>query len=329
MLKRNVLFLGFVLLISKQDTLAHNGVDHGPHGDLNPHVTPTVPAAVPAPPPVVVPPPPVVNVAMPILPTIFSNTTILPTDANSPFLHPSADALNRLKQQVLTKEQLAELEKADQRYQFTGEWHLFSSNYAADALTSSPFIAVGYTGGVHHLENRHVVFKEPTFMPTMQAEFSKKSDTHLRLEQGAVVVRADQPVTITSLVGNQEVHTHIGKGAFVLVSAFDGKTTLLHLTDKSKGGLHAVLPAKHEHLKTINLIPGQVAEIYNLRDKPTSNLVATKVNINERISDDKGLLVNQCHYVRAIKKFNLRQVIPKFDYDRVLKTAAAVGYVRH
>lgn len=69
--------------------------------------------------------------------------------------------------------------------------------------------------------------------------------------------------------------------------------------------------------------------MYAPDDKPVSNLVATKIDVNRRIGPDHGLLVSQCHYMRALKKFRLASALAKQDLDRVLKTAAAVAYVHH
>jgi hypothetical protein len=308
--------------------------DHDEHHEIpTPVITPALPQAPPPPPPPPAPPP-VFNFSLPI---IAPNTTILPTDANMPFLHPSSETIKQLEQKQYTKEELTELSKADPRYAFTGEWHPFSSNYASELPDANPFKPVGYEtpaslhhGQVEHLDNSKVTFTEATFMPTRDAEFSKIHDKHLDLGNGAVLVRAGKdPVVISSNVRGHKVKTQISGGAIMMISAFDGKTTLLHLTDKSSGSIVSTLPTDRPDFKTIALAPGQVAEVYDVKDRPTSNLVSTKVHVNERLSEERALLISQCNYVRALKKFNLVPVMQKTDKDRILKTAAAISYIKH
>ena len=166
-------------------------------------------------------------------------------------------------------------------------------------------------------------------MPTRDAEFSKIHDKHLNLVDGAILVRAGkEPVEISTTVHGHKVNTKIGGGAIMMVSSFDGKTTLLHLTDKCSGSILSSMPTERKDLKVIALAPGQVAEVYGVQDKPTSNLVATKVHLNERLSEERALLVSQCNYVRALKKFNLVTVMHKDDKARILKTAAAINYIK-
>lgn len=292
-----------------------------------PTVTPIVPA-VQAPPPVVVPPPPVINFS---LPTIFTNTTILPTDVNNPFIHPDANSIRDLQNRALSKEEIAELMKADLRYQFTGEWLLFAEHLSA-LPEPQIFKPVGLVQGVQqghveHSNNQNMLIEAPTFMPTCSADFKLSAPNQLSLDDGAVLVRAADPVTVITKVRGHEVKTRLSGGAFAMISAFDGKTTILHLTDKKAGGLITYLPSKREQYKVIGLHPGEIAEVYHVQDAPTSNLVSTRVHINERISEERALLLSQCHYVRALKKFNITQHMHSTDYNRVLKTAAAVGYV--
>lgn len=240
------------------------------------------------------------------------------------------------KQKPLTQDEIKALLKADPRYIFTGEWVPFASDYISDALESSPFRPVGYSeqpalqhGKVEQIDNRQQILNHACFMPTKNAEFTKLDDTHVSLSDGAILVHAgDQPVKVTTDVKGHKVVTKVGAGALAMISAFDQKTTILHLTDNSKGGLISHLPTTRENYKAISLNAGEIAEIYDVNQAPSSHVVSTKIHVNERLSNDKALLISNAHYVRAMKKYNLVGMLHKHDYDRVLKTAAAVGYVR-
>ncbi len=308
---------------------AHHGHDH---------------SAPPVPPPVAVPPP-VVQIPVPVvrppvvtfqLPVISPPTVILPTDTAGMHSGPDASKFQQLPSSPLTKEALAALTAPDSRYQFTGEWLPFSSQYSASVPGNSPYRPVALLSNDGSLKQgrlEHVEQPKPTasaFMPTTQASFTKVNDKHLALHSGAILVRTGNvPVFASTQVKGEKVLTRIAGGALAMVSAFDDKATVLNLTDKCCGALVMYMPSKDANRQhSVGIKPGQIAEVYAPDDKPVSNLVATKIDVNERIGHDYGLVVAQCHYVRALKKFNLTPVLAKQDLDRVLKTAAAIACVR-
>lgn len=336
-------------------TWAHHGEDHHEPPVLPPiggdHHEDHVPPVIQAPPIVQVPPPvvtpsPVVQVVTPPtitfqLPLMAPPSTILPTDIAGMHSGPDASKFQQLPSSApLTKEALAAIIAPDFRYQFTGQWILFSSNYVASLPVNELYKSVAYLreadgqtkqyGKVEHIEKHQAKSTEPAFMPTMEASYSKVNDEHLALHSGAILVRAgDRPVFVSSEVKSKKVLTRVSGGALAVISAIDGKATVLSLTDKCCGALVLYVPsAELNKQHSIAMKPGQIAEVYAPDDKPISNLVATKIDLNQRIGHDYGLLVSQCHYIRALRKFGLVQVLAKNDMDRVLKTAAAIAYVR-
>lgn len=338
--------------------LAHHGVDHGapvvptvPVIETSPVVFAPPPVVVPVPvltPPVIAPlPPPMVQAPLPVLPTISFQlpviappNTILPTDVSGIHSGPDASAFQKIPGAApMTKEALAALTAPDSRYQFTGKWMPFSAEYSASALEESPYKPVALessetksfkVGKIEKIEKQPTKTSEPAFMPTTNASYSKVNDEHLALHSGAVLVRAgDRPVTVSTNVKRQTVQTKVANGALAMISAFDEKATVLSLTDKCCGALMLYVPTLgSENRHVVSVKPGQVAEIYAPTDTPSSNLVATKVDVNQRIVRDYGLLVSQCHYIRALKKYNLVAALDKNDMNRVLKTAAAIAHVR-
>jgi hypothetical protein len=247
--------------------------------------------------------------------------TILPTDATHG------------RKTTITKQRQADLGAMfarDPRFVFIGKWLPFASNAMA-----SPFSPVALVTHDGTAQQSAAVVKvsasEPAFMPTRDASYLQKNDDHLLLSDGAVLVRAGKrPVFVSTSLGGQEVLTRIAGGSLVLVSAFDGKSTILNLTDKSLDDVSVTLPTDQRGtLHAIHPKAGQIAEAYKLDSQPTSNLVATRIDVNQRLSDQYGLLMCQCHYLRALRKFNLMAALPKTDMQRVLKTAAAVGYACH
>lgn len=289
-------------------------------------------------------PPPVVQAAAPVvvppinfqLPVVFQPGTVLPTDVTG---FRSTINGNSQNQPSLSKEEIAALTAKDPRFQFSGEWILFSADYSASLQNSSPYKPVGFAansqpvmklGRIERTEVAKPDLSEPAFMPTVDAEYSKVNDEHLVLRDGAVLVRAgDRPVFVSTKLCDEQVVTRIAGGSIAMVSAFDQHPTILNLTDRCCGAVIAYLPSNEKNkTQSITIKAGQIAEAYKLDSKPTSNLVSTRIDVNTAIGSHCGLLVSQCHYIRALKKFNLVAFLPESDLNRVLKTAAAVQYVR-
>ncbi len=263
---------------------------------------------------------------------------ILPTDVSGLRSGPDASKLQQAPTPAqLTPEQVAALSAPDSRYQFTGEWILFSSQYSAILPSQTEYRLVAFEpsdnsihfGRVEQIESHPPKSGEPAFMPTKDAKYSKINDEHLALQSGAVLVKAgDHPVFVSTEVAGEKVMTRVTGGALAMISAFDGRATTLNLTDKCCSALVLYAPTA-DRLKqhSVTMRPGEIAEVYAPNDQPKSNLVATKIDVNQRLSNNFGLLVSQCNYVRALKKFNLTAVMGKPELDRVLKTAAAIRYL--
>jgi len=324
------LFLVASLTCSTAFTLAayadHDTDHHEPPANVPSTAAPIIPATS-APPPVFQPPPPVFQ-----LPLVAPPSTILPTDVTGFHAGPNANQLEPEK--PLTKEELAVLMAKDKRFEFTAEWTPFSTHPSADIpgpsieISTDPRKQFGRVEKVVPQNAKHV---EPMFMPTVNASFSKTNDDHLTLHDGAVLVRAGgRPVFVSTKLCHEQVVTCITNGAIAMISAFDEKPTVLNLTDKCCGAVVVYVPLEQANKShSISLKAGQIAEAYKLDTKPVSHLVSTRIDINERIGPHCGLLVSQCHYIRALKKFNLVAALPKSDFDRIVKTAAIVGYVQY
>lgn len=330
MLRKCLPITATVSLIATIAASAHHGHDH--------HEPPASPPVIAA--PMVVNPPPVVEVPAPAinfqLPVMSAPSTILPTDVTG-FRAPAEP--NELKQQPLATQDLAALAAQDPRFDFTGEWIPFSSDYSAQSGAVAPFQPVSFDssqsakhfGGIERTEFLRGKFTEPVFMPTMEAAYKKLNNDHVKLIDGAILVKAgERPVFVSTKLCDEQVITRISGGSIALVSAFEQKPTVLNLTDKCCGAVMLYLPAAEtDQHHCLNLHAGRIAEAYRIdTHQPTSNLVATRIEVNRRIGKHCGLLVSQCNYLRAMKKFNLVAALPEDDFKRVLKTAAALQYAR-
>lgn len=301
----------------------HDGTDNADGFPVSVNVLPsehhsTVPA--------VTAPPPVFQ-----LPLIAQPSIIVPTDVTG--FHAGVSAYQRKPEQPLTKEELSVLTARDPRFEFTSEWDSFAGASSASLpgvlLGSSPDSNKQF-GRVEKIVPQRKKYSEPVFMPTVSATFSKIDDGHLTLHDGAVLVRAgDRPVYVSTKLCHGQVVTCITKGAIALISAFDEKPTILNLTDRRCGAVFVYLPLEHaNNTRSLSMKAGEIAEAYKLETKPTSYLVSSRIDINERIGPHCGLLVSQCHYIRAMKKFNLIAALPRNEFERIIKTAAAVAHVQ-
>lgn len=347
-------------------TWAHHGEHHEnpdiPIPDVPPVDVPSTPAyvpppVVPLPPPVFIPPPvvqtpvaPVVVATPPVTPPVVTQP-VNPVTFNLPVMAPLSGLvptdLTGAKMPVGTQaksdlnQALVDQTEVDSRFEFGDNWILFSDDYAKVSNLlhrSSPFQPVAYTepsdaqqfGRVEFVEKSAQKTKEAAFLPTRDAKYHKVNNEHLALNGGAVLVRAGmKPVFVSQSVNGHKIVTRVTGGALAMISAQDGNCTVLNLTDKCCGALVCYVPMSDgKNSEALHVKAGQVTEIYPIEAKPYSNLVATKIVINRRCTNDIGLLVSNCNYLRAFKRYNLRMVLEKTDLDRVLKTAAAISHVR-
>lgn len=314
-----------VALMLASPAIADHSVEHPEPPVISPpehHETPVLtPPVVEVPPPIV---PPIVQQPVNFqLPTMAKPSTILPTDVSG--FH--VDSVIRQ-----TPTATAILLAKDPRFQFTGEWIPFALISSSIVPSESEYKLVSFTedttkhGRVEHIETAK---DQPAFMPTIGATFERLSDSQLKLIDGAVIVRGvSEPVLVSTKLCDECVTARIGGNALALMSAFDKKPTILNLADSSADAVSLYVPAGNGQSHLLKIKPGQIAEAYRLDDTPTSNLVAKKIVVNQRIGPHCGLLVSQCHYVKALRKFNLVASLSKEQYNRVLKTAASLQHMR-
>jgi hypothetical protein len=326
--------VSIALLSASQSALAQfeEGPPEGPP-------RPPIIAPPPPPPPVVEPPPPTFTLN---LPTLLPNQ-LIPTDMTG--LTDSGPD-NELVPKTLNPDPNAPPGGAtsDPNYEFSGNWEEFSSNYTSYGESISPYRFVAAYS--RHMANRQPItsqggvthseipknYAEPVFMRTKSAKLVKVNDEHLKLDYGAVLVRAGaRPVFVSTVVNGERVMTRVAKAALAMVSSMDNSTTILNLTDDCCGALIAYVPTSTKTSQThpINIGTGQVVEIHAPGTTPKTNAIATKVVINNPVVSDLAVQVADAHYIAAISKYNLKPVLSYSDMERVLKTAAATVWVRH
>lgn len=304
---------------------------------------PPIVVPTPPPPPVVTPPPPAPPTFTLNLPTIIPNT-LIPTDMTG-FTDSGPD--NELIQKTLQNDPNAPNggnTPSDPRYDFSGIWEEFSSSYTSYGESTSPYRFVAAYS--RHVANRQPItssggithsvipksYAEPVFMRTKEAKVAKINDEHLKLDSGAVLVRAGaRPVFVSTVVNGERVMTRVAKAALAMVSSLDNETTVLNLTDDCCGALISYVPTKEKGSQThpIHIGTGQVVEIHAPGSTATTTAISTKVLINNPVVSDLAVQVADANYIAAINKYNLKPVLSYADMERVLKTAAATVWVRH
>lgn len=320
-----------------------------------------VPVVTPPPPKVEVP---VVEVPKPVVPKtivpipdlktilpVVGPNSLIPTD-NTPFVH--LDLLQK-NAHLSPEELLAAANSKDERYAFTGVWLPFLEVAADSQADKNSYSPIAFTepvandttekplvkkfGFAEYIERQRFSISElldrllnrseAVFMPTKKADYSKIAVDNLLVRDGAVIVRAGRtPVTVTTQVNNEKVSTRLRGGALALISAFDKQTIVLNLTDNRLSAVVCSVPAHSGKTLPVSVPSGQIVEVYPIESKTVTNLVARRVLVNERTREDMGLLISDCNYVRTMNKFRLTPALPKRDMNRVLKTAAALAYVR-
>jgi hypothetical protein len=171
---------------------------------------------------------------------------------------------------------------------------------------------------------------EASFMPTRGARYGRVSNNELLIADGAVLVKGgDSPVIVSTEVNRQKVMVNIKSGAVVMVSALDGRATVLNLTDSSPGSCTFYLPGESgKPYETVSVGTGQVAEFY-IDDglEPASTVVSYRVIDKKNLPGKVGVLIAKYDYLAAMKRFNLSFALPMPDLNRVMKTMAASAYL--
>lgn len=200
----------------------------------------------------------------------------------------------------------------------------------APAAPAKPLVA-----GVTATEVAEVSKEErrgAAFMPTRGARYGTLAANELMIADGAVLVRgADDPVIISAEVNRQKVMTTVKSGAVVMVSALDGRLTVLNLTETSPGSCTVYMPGPNgTRYNTLTVAVGQVAELY-IDDgmEPPSTVLAYKIIDQKKFPGGVGVLIAKYDYLAAMKRFNLSFALPSQDLNKVLKTMAATAFIKY
>lgn len=172
------------------------------------------------------------------------------------------------------------------------------------------------------------VSRGAAFMPTRGARYARLASNELGVSDGAVLVRgAISPVVISSEMNKGKIMTQVRNGAVVMVSALDGRYTVLNLTDAGPGSCEVVVPDKSGY-KKLNVGMGQVAEVYiNDGMEPSTTILAYRTLDKKGLPNGLGVALSQYDYLAAMKRFNLSFALPRQELKKVLKTMAATAYV--
>lgn len=299
-----------------------------------------------APPPLPPSPPPVlpqaVNAGTILMPR---SSTILPTDTlsvRSPIkgeVHPANTPPPNLAAAALP----TGWDRWDKRFDFRDEgWILFSENFYTDkygvihhhkadekpnAVGRFPVekrtAAEAYEAAAEFddmISSKHLV--QGSFVPTSTTHVTKLSDTGLQLSKGAVLVMSPaRSIKVFTSIGGSTCVALRGK-SIAMVSVYDDKLAVVNLTDGCCGSVEVTFP-KDAKREVLAVQSGQVLELYHDAQSPSTNLVATRVLLSERLTEHHCCMVCQLNYIRALKKYQL-EVLPKKELSRVLKTAAAM-----
>src|SRR5579875_202158 len=165
------------------------------------------------------------------------------------------------------------------------------------------------------------------FMPTRGARCIPLSANELMVSDGAVLLRGgDKPVVVSCEVNRQKVMVEVKSGALIMVSALDGRATVLNLTDSAPGSCTLLLPSMEKVIpyQSVAVESGQVAEFYvNDGLEPASTVLSYRTIARKNLAGGVAVLIAKYDYLAAMKRFNLSFALPSQDLNRVIKTMAA------
>lgn len=233
----------------------------------------------------------------------------------------------------------------DNRYSFTGNWigmdqdnSTIWNEDASDLLSNSilsPF-AESHKGRVSYTSQAELRPEESLFMPIDNAHYTRVTSNELEVRDGAVLVKTGKkPVFVSTHIKGKKVLTKVDGGAMAMVSNMDDKATVLNLHDCRCGSCVMCCCSESDREKTVS-VPvevGQIAEMYATDNSQTTgagnaNGTGSKVLAEHKIENGLAVKVFKCHYVSAIRRFNLDRALSAKDLNRLLKTAAATMYAQ-
>lgn len=228
----------------------------------------------------------------------------------------------------------------DPRYEFSGAWIPFWSDADEDSRALSQR-DTDHDGAFRDTMTRQqgrveqvvvlpeaIKSKQPMFMATSTARYLRDGKNELLLSEGALLVRASsKPVFVAMHVQGKRITARFSGCTISMVSLLDGRAIILNLTEKCCGACSMLIPVAGR-TQPMTIGPGQIAEVYPAGTAPTSHSVAAKIIAAQPLDDLLCLQIARHHYIAALKRYNISRSLPKPDVNRVLKTAAALAYVR-
>lgn len=229
--------------------------------------------------------------------------------------------------------------KRDDRYSFTGQWLPFwTDNTVADAV-SDRAIAQAHDKArpasrrEGQIEERVVLLgkeapREAVFMATWKASYTRKSQNELVLSDGAILLKTgDKPVFVSLELHNQKVTAQFAGATISMISLMDARPIVLNLTDKHRGACSLFVHAAAQ-AQSVKCGPGEVAEIYARDTQPASNIVASEILVTQALDNNFAIQIAKYNCVAALKRYNIARNLSRNDVERVIKTAAALAYIR-
>ena len=206
----------------------------------------------------------------------------------------------------------------DERYKFAKAWVSFASDYRRTAGLFRPIAFAEsapqrYPRPLLKLKTEYVPgTTEAAFLPTDGSGFAKINDEHLSLNSGAVIVRASQkPVFVSQTISGEKVMTRIARGAVVMVSNFDGHSTVLNLGESCCGALMSYVPAADgKGLSAVSVPAGQILEVLPTAAPASIEKLALNIAVDKVCSNKVRMLQAHCDYPLALKRYNL---LPMLD----------------
>lgn len=222
----------------------------------------------------------------------------------------------------------------DPRYNFTGIWNAFCPNgvavlpgvrtySAVIAPSAAPVISQSTFG----MSSDDIA---PQFMPSGTAQYTVIGGNRLSLQDGAVMIKTGStPVLVSACVNGENATVKLDGGALAMVSMMCGRLNVMNLTDNHRDSTIVYLTDKTRgDYGWTPVRIGNMVEVYpNSLGRAENELVA--YTVLNKIPTTNGLTVETLRYSypRAMKRFNITKSLPCNDFQRVVKSAAAVSYI--
>jgi hypothetical protein len=216
----------------------------------------------------------------------------------------------------------------DPRYSFTGRWHPVVEGQTAIAMAPGVMTLPAVVPRTARIDANSAGVAQ--IMPATASDYALTAENEITLTEGAMLIKGgNKPLYVLLPLATDNAVVRVEEGTFAMVSNFGGHISIANLADSHDAACRVLLTDRAR--KAYGEMPvriGYMVEIYG-NEKPTGeHRIASYSTLRQlRLSNGYTVETMRLNYPHAFKRFNLTRALSQEDFNRLVKTAAALAYL--